>query len=201
LELARWLSSLWKRRELAELLPPGSGADEPDPFELGWTQRRAYPELERWMLADMETYLEGDILVKVDRASMAVALEARSPFLDGALVDEVLRWPGRAVLPGGGKTILKRILARRLPIELFERPKQGFGMPVEQWFRGELKDVLLRYTAPDRIARRGLLKPDALQRVVQAHLSGRRNFSRRLYAVVAFELWADRFFGAGTALA
>jgi asparagine synthase (glutamine-hydrolysing) len=200
-ELARWLSSLWKRHDLAEVLPSAAGLSESDPFELSWNQRHAYPEVERWMLTDMETYLEGDILMKVDRASMAVALEARSPFLDGPLVDEVLRWPGRAVLAGGGKAILKHILGRRLPVELFKRPKQGFGMPLEQWFRGELKDVLLRSTAPDRIARRGLLKPEALERVVQAHLSGRRNFARRLYAVVAFELWADRFFGPGVTLA
>jgi len=168
---------------------------EPDAFERAWIQRAAYPEIERWLLTDMETYLEGDILVKVDRANMAVSLEGRSPFLDGPLVDQVLQWPERATLPHGGKAILKRLLAKRLPVELFERPKQGFGMPVEQWFRGDLKDVLLRYTAPERIARRGLLNPAVVQRVVQAHLSGRRNYSRRLYAVVAFELWAERFFG------
>jgi asparagine synthase (glutamine-hydrolysing) len=195
LELARWLSSLWKRQVLNEALVHPAQRPEPDAFERAWIQRAAYPEIERWLLTDMETYLEGDILVKVDRANMAVSLEGRSPFLDGPLVDQVLQWPERATLPHGGKAILKRLLAKRLPVELFERPKQGFGMPVEQWFRGDLKDVLLRYTAPERIARRGLLNPAVVQRVVQAHLSGRRNYSRRLYAVVAFELWAERFFG------
>jgi asparagine synthase (glutamine-hydrolysing) len=201
LELARWLSTLWKRAALPDVLAPQVGRAEPDLFERAWRQRAAYPELERWLLTDMATYLEGNILVKVDRANMAVSLEGRSPFLDGPLVEEVLQWPERATLPQGGKAILKRILAKRLPVELFERPKQGFGMPVEQWFRGELKEVLLRYTAPDRIAARGLLSAAPLQHVVQAHLSGRRNYSRRLYAVLAFELWADRFFGPGVALA
>jgi asparagine synthase (glutamine-hydrolysing) len=201
LELARWLSSLWKRDDLPRILAHPSATAEPDLFEQGWNERGAYPELERWMLTDMETYLEGDILMKVDRASMAVALEARSPFLDAVLVDEVLRWPAHAVLPGGGKTILKRMLARRLPIEWFNRPKQGFGMPAAEWFRGELRDVLLRCTNRERTRQRGLLNPDCLESVVQAHLSRRRNFARKLYAVVAFELWAERFFGAGAALA
>jgi asparagine synthase (glutamine-hydrolysing) len=86
------------------------------------------------------------------------------------------------------------MLARHLPTEWFERPKQGFGMPVAEWFRGELRDVLLRCTSRERTRRRGLLDPERLERVVQAHLSGRRNFARKLYAVLAFELWAERFF-------
>ena len=200
LELARWLSSLWKREDLPRILLQGDGLKEPDLFEDSWEQRTSYPELERWMLTDMETYLEGDILTKVDRASMAVSLEARSPFLDAHLVDEVLRWPNRATLPEGGKTILKKMLAGRLPAEWFERPKQGFGMPVAEWFRGELRDVLLRATSRERTQQRGLLNAPALQTVVRAHLSGRRNFARKLYAVVAFELWAERFFGQGVAV-
>jgi asparagine synthase (glutamine-hydrolysing) len=194
LELARWLSSLWKREELGEVLVHPTEQTEADLFERAWTQRKCYPELERWMLTDMETYLEGNILMKVDRASMAVSLEARSPFLDAQLVDEVLRWPVHAQLAGGGKAILKAMLARHLPTEWFERPKQGFGMPVAEWFRGELRDVLLRCTSRERTRRRGLLDPERLERVVQAHLSGRRNFARKLYAVLAFELWAERYF-------
>jgi asparagine synthase (glutamine-hydrolysing) len=153
------------------------------------------------MLTDMETYLEGDILPKVDRASMAVSLESRSPFLDARFVEETLRWTARAQLPGGGKQILKTMLAKRLPMDWFDRPKQGFGMPIEQWFRGELRSLLQRYTDPDRIRRRGLLRPEAVDRAVREHLSGRRNFARKLYAVVAFEIWADSFFGAGANLA
>ena len=181
----------------------GSAGDKPDRdlFTRAWQQRLLYPEIERWMLADMETYLEGDILVKVDRASMAVALEGRSPFLDGPFLDQVMQWPCRAMSAGGGKAILKTMLAGRLPLEWFNRPKQGFGMPVEQWFRAELRDMLRKYTDDGRIRRRGLLQPGVLHEYVAAHLSGRRNYARKLYAVVAFELWADRFFGTGTNLA
>ncbi len=202
LELARWLSSLWKRDELDRLLSgPGGGSAGRDLFTRSWQQRSLYPEVERWMLADMETYLEGDILVKVDRASMTVALEGRSPFLDGPFIEQVMQWPCRALSAGGGKAILKTMLARRLPVEWFNRPKQGFGMPIEQWFRAELRDVLRAYTDGGRIQGRGLLRPEVLSEYVTAHLSGRRNFARKLYAVVAFELWADRFFGPKANLA
>jgi asparagine synthase (glutamine-hydrolysing) len=132
---------------------------------------------------------------------MAVGLEGRSPFLDSAFVEEALQWPIRAVQPEGGKAVLKAMLALRLPPEWFERPKQGFGLPIEHWYRSELRDVLLRCTAPERIRRRGLLRPEVLSRYVQAHLGGRRNFARKLHAIVAFELWADRFFGPEQALA
>ena len=148
----------------------------------------------------MENYLEGDILTKVDRASMAVGLEARSPFLDSQFVEHALQWPAHAELNGGGKAILKAMLARRLPARLFQRPKQGFGMPIDDWFRGPLRYLLQRYTSAERIRRRGLLQPGTLSQVVQQHLSGRRNFGRKLYAIVAFEIWADRFFGPGTTL-
>jgi asparagine synthase (glutamine-hydrolysing) len=202
MELARWLSSLWKRDELSELLvtSPAVAADA-DLFDEGWVARGDYPATERWMMTDMETNLEGGILPKVDRASMAVSLEARSPFLDARFVDETLRWTARAELPLGGKRILKTMLAKRLPIDLFERPKQGFDMPLEHWFRGELRGVLQRYTDPARLRRRGLLRAETVGRSVREHLSGRRNFARKLYAIVAFEIWADRFFGSDTTLA
>jgi asparagine synthase (glutamine-hydrolysing) len=200
-ELARWLSSLWKRDELSAVLVASPVAPGADAFDRAWRARGDYPPTERWMLADMETYLEGDILPKVDRASMAVSLEARSPFLDAWLVEQTLRWKAHASLPQGGKQILKAMLARRLPIEWFERPKQGFGMPIEQWFRAELRTLLQHYTDPARLGRRGLLRAEAIGRAVREHLSGRRNFARKLYAVVAFEIWADRFFGTNAVLA
>jgi asparagine synthase (glutamine-hydrolysing) len=192
--LARWLSSLWKHREVPGLL---AGAAEPngvaDFFGRRWTAREAYPELERWMLTDMETYLEGDILTKVDRASMAVGLEARSPFLDHQFIEQVLRWACHADPAGGGKSILRELLVRHVPRQLFSRPKCGFGLPVDQWFRGALRPLLLKYTSPERIRQRGLFNPEPIAKAVRQHLSGRRNFGRKLYAIVAFEAWATRF--------
>lgn len=201
-ELARWLSTLWKRNEIPSLLGPSLAGDlAPDAFDRRWAVRAGFADVERWMLADMETYLEGDILPKVDRASMAVSLEGRSPFLDHVLIEKALEWTCHAQVTNGGKDILRCMLAKRLPEELFVRPKQGFGMPIEQWYRGALRDVLLRYTDPDRSKKRGLLNPKALARAVDLHLSGKRNWARKLHAIVAFEIWADDFFGCGTTLA
>lgn len=201
-ELARWLSSIWKRSELADLLAsPAQVSTAPDAFAERWEAHRGYGELERWMLTDMETYLEGDILTKVDRASMAVGLEARSPFLDHHFIEEALKWECHAEPGRGGKSVLKTLLAQYVPAELFLRPKQGFGMPINEWFRAQLRPVLLRYTHPERIRRRGLFHPAHLARKVDEHLAGRRDFGRKLYAIVAFEVWADRFFGDNAVLA
>ena len=100
-----------------------------------------------------------------------------------------------------GKAILKTILARHVPEKLFLRPKRGFGMPVEHWFRGALRPLLLKYTSAKRIRQRGLFHPNPIENAVRQHLSGRRNFARKLYAMVAFEVWADRFFGESVPLA
>ena len=189
-ELARWLSTLWKKAELAPLLTAPEVTSSPDFFDDAWNRYGAFPEVERFMLTDMETYLVGDIFTKVDRASMAVGLEVRSPFLDERFFLETLTFRTRAQ-SGGGKEILRQILEKHVPKVLFDRPKQGFGMPIDEWYRGPLRALLLEYTNPARTARRGLLNPAALQRTVDAHLTGRRNFARKLHAIVAFEVWAD----------
>ena len=80
-----------------------------------------------------------------------------------------------------------------MPKALFDRPQQGFGMPIDEWYHGPLRALLLEYTSPARTARRGLLDPAAQQRTVDAHLSGSRHFARKLHAIVAFEVWADRY--------
>ena len=196
-ELARWLSTLWKRPELDAILSrENRGENADDFFTAAWNRRAAFGETERFMLTDIETYLTDDILAKVDRASMAVGLEVRSPFLDQRLIAAALEFSSRTGLQNGGKDVLKRILEKHVPRALFERPKQGFGIPIEAWFRGPLRDVLLEYTSAERTRRRGLLHPEALASYVRAHLDGRRNFARKLHAVVAFEVWADCFFGA-----
>ena len=197
-EMARWLSTLWKQPELHTILRGDARAEcSDDFFAAAWNRRPDCASIERFMLLDMETYLADDILAKVDRASMAVGLEVRSPFLDQCLVDAAMEWSCRASLAVEGKEVLKRILDRYVPRAFFDRPKHGFGIPIESWFRGSLRDVLREYTDAARIEKRGLLNPKTLTSYVNAHLDGRRNFARKLYAVVAFEVWADNFFGPG----
>jgi len=197
--MARWLSALWKKSELEALIGDAKlSQSRGDAFSRSWNRARTFPVLERFMVTDMETYLTSDILTKVDRASMAHGLEVRNPFLDHKFIDAAFQCACRA---RPGKAVLKEMLGKRLPLHLFDRRKGGFGMPVNDWYRRPLRKVLEEYTSVARIRKRGLLDPEGLQSFVEAHISGRRNFGRKLHAVVAFEVWADRFFGNGTALA
>ena len=193
--IARWLSTLWKQRELKELMAPEiRGHGDNDAFSAAWNRFRRFPIIERFMLTDMATYLTSDILAKVDRASMAHGLEIRNPLLDQNLIGAAFEVPSRA---RPGKILLKEMLAKRVPRKLFERPKHGFGMPVNDWYRGPLRDVLETYTSRGRTLKRGLLNAETVQHFVQLHLSGKRNFGRKLHGIVAFEIWADHFFGQG----
>ena len=174
LQLARWLSSLWKRDELAGLLahftPEAAAADS---FALSWERREQFPEIERWMLADMENYLEGDILTKVDRASMAVGLEARSPFLDHKLVEYLMGLPDEVKRSNGTpKRLLVESLDDLLPTEIVQRPKQGFALPFDSWMRGALRKFCETRLFSKRIAKRGIFNLDEVKRLWQAFLNG-----------------------------
>jgi asparagine synthase (glutamine-hydrolysing) len=191
--VARWLSTLWKESELDALIEPAVRlGSESDGFSRSWNRRDGFPELERFMITDMDTYLSGDILAKVDRASMSHGLEVRNPLLDQNFVSAAFQLACRA---RPGKILLKEMLAKRVPRSLFERPKHGFGMPINDWYRGPLRGVLEHYTSPERIRNRGLLNSDTVQQFVRSHVSGQRNCARKLHALVAFEIWADQFFG------
>ncbi len=148
------------------------------------------------MLMDQLTYLPGDILTKVDRASMAVALEARGPLLDHRVVELAWRLPLDEKLgPSGGKLILRRLLARRLPPEIMERPKQGFAVPIAEWLRGPLRAWAEDLLAPQRLRRQGLFAPAAVGQILDEHLRGRRNHQHRLWALLMFQAWQERWLG------
>lgn len=140
------------------------------------------------MAWDLGDYLPNDILVKVDRASMAASLETRAPFLDHAVVEFALRLPtAMKIAPDGGKAILRRILYRYLPRELLDRPKAGFAIPLGQWLRGPL-----RAWAEDLLDRARL--EEHFDAVVvrdhwQTHLSGRRDYSAALWPILMFQAW------------
>lgn len=197
--LARWLSTLWKKPEVAALIEPSIAAESgSDHFAFSWHRRRGFSQMERFMITDMDTYLRDDILTKVDRASMAHGLEVRNPLLDQDFVRAAFQYACRA---RPGKIILREMLAKRVPRRLFERPKHGFGVPIHDWYRGSLRSLLENYTSPERIRNRGLLDSDTVQRFVSLHVSGQRNFARKLHGLVAFEIWADQFFGEREVLA
>jgi asparagine synthase (glutamine-hydrolysing) len=139
------------------------------------------------------SYLAEDILHKVDRASMAVSLEARSPFLDRELVEFVAALPASVKLkfPNRGKAILKRAMRDRLPSVVIDRPKKGFGIPVAGWLRGPLNELVDDLLSPSRIAEAGYLDPDRVRRLLDEHRTNARNHRKVLWTLLSFELWRD----------
>jgi len=150
--------------------------------------------LNQVLLMDMRMYLENDILVKLDRASMMASLEGRVPLLNNAFVEYATRLPLNMKLRGfGSKFLFKRALRGVLPDSILNRPKKGFGIPVAHWFRGPLKEQMLSVLAPDRIARKGFFDPAAVSTLIEDHLDGRRDNRKQLWTLFAFELWHDGY--------
>ncbi len=143
---------------------------------------------------DFMTYLPDDILVKVDRASMAVALESREPFIDHKVVEFAASLPARLKYRDGvSKYLLRKVLYRYVPERLLDRPKQGFGVPIEQWFRAELRELLVEYLSPSRLKREGFFNAEIVQRLLRDYLDDRRVGIDRLWFLLMFEMWYERW--------
>ena len=146
----------------------------------------------RASIVDLLTYLPGDLLVKVDLASMGQGLECRSPFLDHRVVELALAMPSRRKLRlrgGRSKVVLKQAFADLLPPEIRHRPKMGFGIPVDRWFRGDLKDELRAVLLDPVALNRGLFRPEAVETLIDEHTQSRRDHAYRLWALLMLELW------------
>jgi asparagine synthase (glutamine-hydrolysing) len=148
----------------------------------------------RMMQADIASYLVDDILTKVDRASMAVSLEAREPLLDSRLAELAFRLPlAMKIRDGERKWVLRRVLERRVPRALFDRPKMGFGVPLAEWLRGPLRPWAEALLAPERLAREGYLDPGAVQALWARTLDpARRTTGYDAWSVLMFQAWLDR---------
>jgi asparagine synthase (glutamine-hydrolysing) len=148
------------------------------------------PAALRMMYRDAVTYLPDDILCKVDRASMAVSLESRVPFLDHRVAALAARIPLGFKLRGGrGKDILRQLLYREAPRQLFERPKAGFAVPVGEWIKGPLRSWAEELLDPTKMREEGWFDPALVQRRWQDHLAGRRDSTAALWAVLMFQAW------------
>src|SRR4051794_13677472 len=140
--------------------------------------------IERMMYFDQISYLPDDILTKVDRASMAVSLEAREPLLDYRLVEFAWTLPlSMKVRAAKGKRVLRRVLERYVPAALIERPKMGFGVPLEQWLRGRLRAWVESLLDPAAIRAQGLLDPEPIRARWEDHLAGRGDWKHHLWGV------------------
>ncbi|KQM23666.1 MULTISPECIES: asparagine synthase (glutamine-hydrolyzing) [unclassified Sphingomonas] len=151
-------------------------------------------QVEEFRYLDLATYLPGDILTKVDRASMAVSLETRAPLLDHRLVEFSFRLPSSVHLnQGRTKWILRQILERYVPRELFERPKMGFAVPIESWLRSDLRDWAESLLDENVLIDQGLLRPEPIRALWQQHLSGRVNAQYELWNVLMLNAWVDAY--------
>ena len=144
------------------------------------------------MLLDFTNYLVDDILVKVDRASMATSLEVRAPFLDHRIVELAWSLPLQMRYDSsGGKKVLRELLSRYVPRQLTDRPKMGFGVPVAEWLRGSLRPWAEELLHPQRLAQEGLLNPEAVARTWKQHQCGWCDHSDVLWSILMFQAWLD----------
>lgn len=146
------------------------------------------------MLTDQMTYLPNDLLVKVDIASMANSLEARSPFLDHNVIEFAASLPEKMKISGfETKSFLKKVAAKLVPREAIYRRKMGFGVPVGKWFRGEMKDFVRDILLSEKALNRGVVKREALERYVNEHTKGTHDHAFRIWSLLMLELWYQRF--------
>ena len=149
---------------------------------------------EQMLWSDLVGYLPDDILVKLDRAAMAVSLETRVPFLDRGILDLAWRLPLDAKLRGGQtKWVLRQVLERHVPATLVERPKMGFGLPIGSWLRGVLAPWAEHLLDERRLRDQGLLDPVPIRRAWELHRAGRRDLGYELWDVLVLQSWMDRW--------
>lgn len=179
------------------LYAPGGGDGLEDPygtFERQFAECRATPMLSRLQYVDLRVYLPDDIMVKVDRTSMAHSLEAREPLLDHKLVEFAGTIPPELQLRGlRKKYLLKRAMAHRLPRQILNRKKGGFNVPVPAWLRGELHDYVRDVLSEKRLREQGFFNHAYVQQMIRDHADLKADYSRNLWGLLIFALWHEEY--------
>ncbi len=153
--------------------------------------------INRSMYLDIKTYLVDNILVKVDRMSMATSLEARVPFLDHRVVEFALSIPQDLKIKNfKTKYVLKKMTEKMLPDNVINKPKQGFSIPMKNWLKGPVKPMMTDMLSYDRIEKQGIFNPDYIETMMKDHLDNRMNNSHQIWSLMLFQLWMERFYHA-----
>jgi asparagine synthase (glutamine-hydrolysing) len=182
---------------LAPDLRPRDGWDSEAYFAAPFARLQGLPLEAQMMAFDFETYLPEDCLTKVDRMSSAHSIESRVPLLDHHVVEFAASLPVSMKIRGDRrKHLLKTLAFRYVPREILDRPKQGFGVPIGHWFRGSLRETFGDILGSPTARQRGYFNYAFVDRVLQEHLSGRRDHSLRLWQLLVFELWHRQYVDA-----
>jgi asparagine synthase (glutamine-hydrolysing) len=185
--------------EKAALLAPNvvRALDARDPesrLAAHFARYAALPWPSQMMRFDTETYLPEDVLTKVDRMSMAHSIESRVPLLDNEVIELAASLPAAMKIRNGRrKHILKEVARTILPPEIVDRRKQGFGVPLGVWFRGDLRELFADTLLSPASLQRGYFNPGFVRRLVDEHVSGRRDHTMPLWQLVVFERWCARY--------
>ena len=197
-EYGRWISHFTDAAKATlyteEFAARVGGCDSLGPLREAFAASDAPDILESALDADVSLYLPDDLLVKVDIASMAHGLEARSPLLDHQFMEFVASIPAKAKVRFGVKKYLfKKAMAGLLPREIIHREKMGFGVPIDRWFRGELRELATDTLLSRRALARGYFRPEAVRRLLDEHVSGRAHWHAHLWNLLMLELWHQMF--------
>jgi asparagine synthase (glutamine-hydrolysing) len=198
IEHYRWMTFLSpaakERLYTARLRDALVEADAYQPVRAALSRYRGDDLLNRQLYADLCVYLADDILVKVDRMSMATSLETRAPFLDADVMELAFSMPGELKIRNRTrKFVLKRALEPLLPRRILDRRKEGFSIPMKNWLRRELAPLMEELLSEERIRNRGLFEPAAVRRMIGEHTSGRANHAHVLFSLMVFERWAQEY--------
>jgi asparagine synthase (glutamine-hydrolysing) len=194
-DAVRYFSADEKPALLSPDIRAALGACDPETeIARRFDRHAALPWVSQMMRIDIETYLPEDILTKVDRMSMAHSIESRVPLLDNEVVDFAATLPpGFKIRNGRRKHILKEVASGLLPEGLVDRRKQGFGVPLGVWFRGGLRELFTDTLLSSRAVQRGYFDRRFISRLVDEHVSGRRDHTLRLWQLVVFERWHEQY--------
>jgi asparagine synthase (glutamine-hydrolysing) len=166
----------------------------PTAFESRELKKEFFGDLSFMMVVDYQNYLPDDILQKVDRATMSVSLEGREPFLDHRVIEWAAQLPDEfKYYKGNKKYILKEINKKYIPESLMDRPKMGFGIPIEKWLTDDLKDLVHAYCAPALVSSQQVFKPEVINKLVQDFYAGKKELALKVWYLLMFQMWLAKW--------